>query len=127
MNPKNNALLLVRIAIAMIFLSHSLHGIFNGTVNAFGESYLNTVGFKPFGVFLAWAVILFEIVASLLILIGKYIQWVSPGLILILITGIILVHLKEGWYVVGPGRNGMEFSCVLILLLIAISLPDKKH
>lgn len=126
MNNKNTALLLVRVAIAMIFLSHSLHGIFNNTVNAFGQLYLDTVGFKPFGVYLAWAVILFEIVASILILIGKYIKWVTPGLILILITGIILVHFKDGWYVVGPGRNGMEFSCVLILLLIAISLPDKK-
>lgn len=127
MYKKNSALLLVRIAIAMVFLSHSLHGILNNTVNTFGESYLNTVGFKPYGVFLAWAIIVYEIMASFLIFIGKFVKWVTPGLILILIAGIILVHFKEGWYVVGPGRNGMEFSCVLILLLIAISLPHRRR
>ena len=36
-------------------------------------------------------------------------------------TGIVLVHAPDGWFVVGPGRNGMEYSVLLIgsLMLVA--------
>jgi uncharacterized membrane protein YphA (DoxX/SURF4 family) len=42
-----------------------------------------------------------------------------------LIAGIYLVHASAGWFVVGAGRNGMEFSVLLILCLtvIAMSAP----
>ncbi|WP_316752864.1 DoxX family protein [Pedobacter gandavensis] len=118
-----NPLLLIRIAIATIFLSHSLHGVLNHTVNDFGEHYLNKVGFAPFGVYLAWALMGFEILGSLLILFGKFLKYVVPIFIMVLLIGIVLVHYPDGWYVVGPGRNGMEFSFVLIVCLIAICLP----
>lgn len=120
-------LFLIRLAIATIFLSHSLHGVINHTVNDFGEQYLNKVGFAPFGVYVAWALMGFEILGSILILFGKLLKFVVPGFILILLTGIVLVHYKEGWFVVGPGRNGMEFSFVLILSLIAICIPMKRR
>ncbi|WP_197286179.1 DoxX family protein [Pedobacter sp. PACM 27299] len=122
-----NPLFLIRLAIATIFLSHSLHGVLNHTVNDFGEGYLNKVGFAPFGVYVAWALMVFEIIGSILILFGKLLKYVVPGFILILITGIILVHYPDGWFVVGPGRNGMEFSFVLILSLIAICIPVKRR
>lgn len=122
---KLNPLFLIRLAIATIFLSHSLHGVVNHTVNDFGEFYLNKVGFAPFGVYVAWALMAFEIVGSILILFGKFLKFVVPGFIMILTIGIVLVHYPEGWYVVGPGRNGMEFSFVLIISLIAICLPIK--
>ncbi|WGQ10127.1 DoxX family protein [Pedobacter gandavensis] len=122
-----NPLLLIRIALATIFLSHSLHGVLNHTVNDFGELYLNKVGFAPFGVYVAWALMVFEIIGSLLILFGKLLKYVVPGFLLILITGIVLVHYPDGWFVVGPGRNGMEFSFVLILSLIAICIPVKRR
>jgi putative oxidoreductase len=38
------------------------------------------------------------------------IKWASIVTIFVLIMGIILVHLEEGWYVVGGGRNGVEFN-----------------
>ena len=31
-----------------------------------------------------------------------------------------MVHFKEGWFVVGGGRNGMEYNFVLICILTAI-------
>jgi hypothetical protein len=38
-------------------------------------------------------------------------------------AGIALVHAPEGWFVVGLGRNGMEYSVLLIssLLLIGVN------
>ncbi|RAJ29158.1 DoxX family protein [Pedobacter cryoconitis] len=121
-----NPLFLIRLAVATIFLTHSLHGVFNQTVNAFGDSYLNAVGFAPFGVTIAWAMIIFQVFGSILLILGKFLRFIIPGFCLILITGIVLVHYPAGWYVVGPGRNGVEFSFVLLVSLLAIFLSGEK-
>ena len=36
--------------------------------------------------------------------------------------GIVLVHAPEGWFVVGAGRNGMEYSVLLIGSLTLVAL-----
>jgi putative oxidoreductase len=119
-----NSAFLLRFAAATIFLSHSLHGIFtNNDVNNFGNLFLNQIGFAPFGVFIAWAVVLLQVITSILLLVNKYITVAAIINIVILLAGIITVHFKEGWFVVGGGRNGMEFSFVLIVVLIAIIFP----
>jgi putative oxidoreductase len=120
----NNTFLL-RFAAATIFLSHSLHGIFtNNDVNNFGNLFLNQIGFAPFGVFIAWAVVLLQVFTSLLLLVNKYTTIAAIINIAILLAGIITVHFKEGWFVVGGGRNGVEFSFVLIIVLLAIVFPN---
>ena len=37
-----------------------------------------------------------------------------------------MVHWKEGWFVVGAGRNGMEYSALLIASLLAIAYANYK-
>jgi putative oxidoreductase len=41
-----------------------------------------------------------------------------------LAMGIYLVHAPAGWFVVGAGRNGMEFSVLLILCLLVIAMTS---
>jgi putative oxidoreductase len=120
-----NTTFLLRLAIAIVFLSHCLHGIIHKDVGNFGNLFLNKIGFAPYGVALAWAVIISQLVGSLLLLLNKYVNIIVPIFIAVLSAGIYYVHYAEGWYVVGAGRNGMEFSVVLILILIAIVLPKK--
>jgi putative oxidoreductase len=127
MKTFNNTFLL-RFALATIFLSHSLHGIFtNNDVNDFGNLFLNQIGFAPFGVFIAWAIVISQIITSLLLLADKYTKIASIINILILISGIITVHFKEGWFVVGAGRNGMEFSFVLIFMLLTLIFSNNQN
>jgi putative oxidoreductase len=38
--------------------------------------------------------------------------------------GIIMVHYPEGWFVVGAGRNGVEFNFLLIFTLVTIMFPN---
>jgi putative oxidoreductase len=38
-----------------------------------------------------------------------------------LAMGILLVHRPEGWFVVGRGRNGMEYSVLLIAVFLALA------
>jgi len=119
-----NGNLLLRAAVALILLTHSVFGIFNNGINDFGNLYLNQIGFAPFGVFLAWSIKLSHIVAAILLLLNKYIKLAGFVTIFVLLMGIILVHFKEGWFVVGGGRNGVEYNFLLIVVFIAIMYPN---
>lgn len=123
-----NDTFLLRLGVAIIFLSHSLHGIFTGNdVNDFGNLFLNKIGFSPFGLFIAWGVVISQIVTSLLLIANKVVKISCIVNIIILILGVITVHFEEGWYVVGAGRNGMEFSFILILVLFTIFISEKTN
>jgi putative oxidoreductase len=119
-----NGTLLLRIAVAIILLTHSVFGMFNNGVNDFGNLYLNQIGFAPFGVFLAWSIKLSHVIAAILLLLNKYIKLAGFVTIFVLIMGIILVHFQEGWFVVGGGRNGVEYNFLLIVVLVAIMYPS---
>ncbi|QOG00888.1 DoxX family protein [Flavobacterium sp. MDT1-60] len=119
-----NGTLLLRIAVAIILLTHSVFGMFNNGINDFGNLYLNQIGFAPFGVFLAWTIKLSHVVAAILLVFNKYIKLAGFVTIFVLIMGIILVHFEEGWFVVGGGRNGVEYNFLLIVVLFAIMFPD---
>lgn len=119
----NNTFIL-RIAVAIILLMHSIPGMFNNGVNDFGNLYLNQIGFAPVGVYLAWSIKLSHVVCAVLLLMNRFIKPAAIITIFILIMGIILVHFKEGWFVVGGGRNGVEYNFLLICVLVAIMFPD---
>jgi len=119
-----NGTLLLRIAVAVILLTHSVFGIFDNGINDFGNLYLNQIGFAPFGVFIAWSIKLSHMIAAVLLVLNKYIKLAGFVTIFVLIMGIILVHFQEGWFVVGGGRNGVEYNFLLIIVLLAIMYPD---
>ncbi|KAF2337668.1 DoxX family protein [Flavobacterium nitrogenifigens] len=119
-----NANLLLRIAIAIILLTHSVFGMFNNGINDFGNLFLNQIGFAPYGVFLAWSIKLSHVVAAILLLANKYIKLAGFVTIFILIMGIVLVHFQEGWFVVCGGRNGAEYNFLLIIVLLVIMYPN---
>jgi len=115
---------LLRLAVAIILLVHSITGMFNNGINDFGNLYLNEIGFAPFGVALAWAIKLSHVVCALCLLANRFVKWAAVITILILIMGIILIHFKEGWFVVGGGRNGVEFNVLLIFVLLTLMFPN---
>jgi putative oxidoreductase len=105
MTPRhaNLALLLIRIATAGNLLLHGTTRILHGGVGGFDE-YLSSLGFPAFT---AWVITIFEILAAVAIIAGR---WVTPLCIIFcveLAMGIALVHFKEGWFVVGGGSNGI--------------------
>jgi putative oxidoreductase len=123
---KRDPTIVLRITLFIILIMHSVPGMLNGGVNAFGTRYLNEVGFAPVGVPLAWAIKLSHIACAILLLINRYINIASIITIIILVMGIVMVHFKEGWYVVGGGRNGVEFNILLISVLIYLMLRNRK-
>ena len=116
--------LILRIAVTVILITHSIPGMFDGGVNAFGNLYLNQIGFSPFGLPLAWAIKLSHVACAAAFLLNKFIRPFSCLTIFILVMGIVMVHFKEGWFVVGGGRNGVEYNFLLICVLLAIMFPN---
>lgn len=119
----NLPILLVRIAAGGNLLIHGLTRLGNGTVPDF-DVYLTAIGFPPYT---AWVITFFEIVASVIFIAGKWITPIAVLFSLELIMGIILVHFQEGWFVVGAGRNGMEYSVLLLICFISSLLFVKKN
>lgn len=119
-----NGNLLLRIAVSIILLTHSVFGMFNNGINDFGNLFLNQIGFAPFGVFLAWSIKLSHVAAAVLLLLNKYVKLAGFVTVFVLVMGIILVHYQEGWFVVGGGRNGVEYNFLLIVVLFAIMYPN---
>lgn len=115
---------LLRIVVALILIMHSVPGMLSGGVHDFGKLYLDAKGFAPFGIYIAWAIKLSHVAAAICLLIDKYVRPAAWFTILILIVGIIMVHAPEGWYVVGGGRNGVEFNLLLITVLLYLAYPN---
>lgn len=118
--------LILRLAIGIILLTHSVLGMFNGGINAFGNLYLNNIGFAPFGLAIAWTVKISHVICAVLLFTNKCVKPASLLTIFILAMGIALVHFQEGWFVVGGGRNGMEYNFLLIAVLLQIVVNDQK-
>ena len=116
--------LILRVAMAITLFAHSIPAMIDGGVNAFGNFYLNEIGFAPLGVPLAWAIKSSHVLCAILLLLNKYIKWACIPTIFILVMGIILVHWPEGWFVVGAGRNGIEYNFILICVLVSIMMTD---
>ncbi len=118
--------LVLRWASAIILFMHSIPGMFNGGIHDFGNLYLNQVGFDPFGVYLAWVIKLSHVVAAILFIANKFIKWAAWPTLFILVVGIFMVHLEHGWYVVGGGRNGVEFNFLMIAVIVHLLIEDRK-
>jgi putative oxidoreductase len=111
---------IVRIAVALVQVVHPLHGLWSG-----GKWGADIVGFGhflaghglPFGVFLAWSVIVVQILGVIGLLTRRLVPVSCLALIAVLAVGIALVHAEAGWFVVGAGEGGMEFSVLLIACL----------
>ena len=116
---RGQAVVLLRVVVSLFMMAHGLMRLYLGTVGGFGE-FLNSKGFIIEGL-LAWTITIFEIAAGATMAFGLFVKWIAAAFIIELITGIFLVHLPNGWFVVGATQGGMEYSTLLIIALIVIA------
>lgn len=114
----------LRMMVGIVFILHGGVRVYDNTLPGFGE-FLAGKGF-PFSYYLAWAVTVFELIGGFLMFFRQLVKTFCIGEIIILITGIITVHKENGWFVVGRSLDGMEYSIVLITILIAIYFAERK-
>ncbi|HEX6162289.1 MAG TPA: DoxX family protein [Vicinamibacterales bacterium] len=113
-------LTILRAGTAAIMIIHGVARAWLGIVDDFGV-VLNQWGF-PMGFALAWTITIVEIVGGAILAAGFFVLPLSAWFAFQLLMGIYLIHSRVGWFVVGAGRNGMEFSVFLLLCLAVIAL-----
>ena len=123
MSP-DRALLGFRLLVALLIGIHGWYRLSVGTSPGFGD-WLATHGI-PFAHAIAWGVTISEIVGSACLAIGLCVRPFALLFMAIYLMGIVLVHAPEGWFVVGAGRNGMEYSVLLIGSLALVALRVRE-
>lgn len=118
-------LTLLRICTAALLIVHGVARAWLGIVDDFGVA-LGSWGF-PAGTALAWTITVVEIAGGVLLAAGSFVRPLAAWFAFQLVMGIYLVHGRAGWFVVGAGRNGMEFSVLLILCLAVIGLTARSE
>ncbi|MFC3148290.1 DoxX family protein [Piscinibacterium candidicorallinum] len=116
------AWILMRVGLAGLIAIHGIARWATDSVTPFG-AWL-TAGGWPLGPVLAWCITLFEIVGPILLMLGKGTRVICVASALLYLMGIALVHAKAGWFVVGLGRNGAEYSVLLVLSLLLLAWQD---
>jgi len=116
------ALAALRLVIAGLLAAHGWARLIAGGVAPFG-AWLDSQH-VPLGPYVAAGVTAYEIVGTLLLALGRWTTWVALGFIAIYATGLVMVHMPAGWFVVGLGRNGMEYSVLLIACLAMLAYID---
>ena len=114
----------LRMMMGIVFILHAGVRVYNNTLPGFGD-FLHNKGF-PFGFYLAWLITLFELVGGVLIFFRYWVRIFCIGEIIILIIGIITVHQQNRWSALGDSLNGAEYSLVLITILTAIFIAERK-
>ena len=113
------ALSAIRVVAALMMWIHGLARLFAGGVVPFG-GWLDSIGF-PFGPAIAWGITAIEILAPPLLAAGFLVRPLALYFAAELMMGILLVHRHDGWFVVGLGRNGMEYSVLLIAVFLTVA------
>lgn len=118
--PGHAALDLVKLAVCAIVLTHGVHRYLYGEIRGLATA-LAGFGF-PFPLVQAHLVNLAETGGVLLIALGILVRPICAILILIFATGVVLIHWQLGFFILGPGEGGWEFSALLIACFTAVAL-----
>ncbi|HEX4871444.1 MAG TPA: DoxX family protein [Nevskiaceae bacterium] len=108
----------LRVLLAGLIAAHGWARALAGGVAPFG-SFLEAQGL-PAGAWLAMGITGLEIIGPVSLLIGRAVAPLCALYSLIYMAGIVLVHAPAGWFVVGLGRNGSEYSVLLIACLLMV-------
>ena len=116
---KITGLIFFRLLLCGILAAHGWTRLMAGGVEPFG-AFLDASGL-PAGILIAWAITLLEIVGTIVMAFGsRYTPHLCAAYAGIYTAGLFMVHMPEGWFVVGLGRNGMEYSVLLIASLLLV-------
>lgn len=124
MRPENDrltdlGLLILRVTVGLIFLTHGWPKLMNGasgTAQFFGQLGIPAPGVT------AWLITVLEVAGGIALILGAFVSIVAVLFVAHMAAGIFLVHLSNGWYVIGPGQGGAEFNVLLIATLLAFLL-----
>jgi len=117
-------LVFLRIALGLMMMAHGAARLYVNSIAGFGE-FLDAKGFQ-IGYILAWMITIFDVLGGLTLVLGYFRRIICSVFIFVLSMGILLVHLKNGWFVVGHQSGGVEYSVLLIICFVLIASTENK-
>lgn len=114
----------LRWTLAGLIAAHGWARFLADAVVPFGE-WLQGLGI-PLGMGVAICITALEIVGTPVFATGRLVPALAALYAAIYAVGIGLVHAAEGWFVVGLGRNGAEYSVLLIVCLLCVGLQHVR-
>ena len=115
---------LLRFGLMITMIMHGVTSFVEMSVIDFGYALRDVFGLGIMGVPLAILVKLIHVVTIPALLFNKYLRPLAVLNIIIFVAGIVLIHWKHGWYVVGGGSEGVEFNVLLIFAFSVFVFPD---
>lgn len=113
-------LLVLRLTIGLIFLTHGWPKLIGGGATA-TAGFFGQLGI-PLPTIMAWFVTLLEFFGGIALILGLLVPILASLFSIEMLVALLLVHLPNGWYVVGPGQGGVEFNVLLIAGLLTLLL-----
>lgn len=113
---KEYATLPLRLILGIVFFVHGYSKLFGGipqTINFF--SSLNI----PLPGFFAYVVSILEFFGGILLIIGVIVSLISILLAIDMLVAILLVHLKNGFFI---NNGGYEFTLTLLAALVTLAM-----
>lgn len=107
----------LRVIVGITFIAHGvpkLTGGMEGTAAFFGSLGI------PAPTLAAWAIALLETGGGILLVVGFLVTPIAILLAVHMTVGIFLVHIPNGFYVIGPGQNGVELNLLLVAALATL-------
>lgn len=109
---------ILRITMGIIFITHGIARLYYGSVPDFGD-FLNAQGLV-IGLPLAWTITIGEIICGSLLVLRRYVRYCVIFHAAVILGGLIIIHIPEGWFVVGHGSGGVEYSLLILAVLTFI-------
>jgi putative oxidoreductase len=119
------AIIALRATLGLLLTIHGVFRVYDRGVAGFG-SFLESQHL-PFGAAVAWLITIVEIIGGPTLVLGVLVRPLCAWFAVELAVGILLVHSHAGWFVVGGGRNGMEYSVLLIVSLVVTAVFDRAR
>ena len=125
MNRSHYTIIILRAVMGIIFITHGIARLYYGSVPDFGN-YLNSQGLL-IGIPIAWVITLGEIISGSLLAFGIKVRYCVVFHAIIIASGLVMVHLPNGWFVVGHGSGGIEYSVLILVVLFVLFTTDSTH
>jgi putative oxidoreductase len=116
----NLALLGLRLVVGLVFAAHGaqkLFGAFGGGGIEGTAANFDQIGLRP-GKLNAWAAGTAEFFGGTLIALGLFTPFVAAGLIAVMTTAVLTLHLRNGFF---NTNGGFEFNLVLVAAAFALA------
>jgi putative oxidoreductase len=116
-SASTKALVALRVVVSSLLFIHGSTRLLSNGVPGFEEFFvahhLPAIG--------AWFITGMEILGTIVLALGIWVRPLAIWFAAELTMGVILVHASNGWFVVGGGTNGMEYSVLLISVFLAVA------